>query len=82
MRFPRRDFSRCVSIAVLTMVLLAMVRSSAVLLGLGALATWLVGVMATTSYMHLSAIWLFLGAMLNWDQLFPPRRHPSRGYSS
>jgi hypothetical protein len=67
-------------LAVLAMVVHAMARSSAVLLGLGALATWLVGVAATTSYMHLSAIWLFLGAMLNWDELFPPR-YPSRAYS-
>ena len=53
------------------MVLKAIARSSAVLLGLGALGTWLMGVMATTCYMPLSAIWLFLGAMLCWDGLFP-----------
>jgi hypothetical protein len=60
-------------LAVLVMALRAITRSSAVLLGLSALGTWLVGVMATTSYMPLSAIWLFLGAMLCWDRLFPPR---------
>jgi hypothetical protein len=62
-------------LGVLVMALRAIVRSSAVRLGLGALATWLVGVAATTSYMPLSAIWLFLGAMLCWDRLFPPRSH-------
>jgi hypothetical protein len=58
-------------LAVLIMVLKAIARSSAVLLGLSALGTWLMGVLATTSYMPLSAIWLFLGAMLCWDGLFP-----------
>jgi hypothetical protein len=62
-------------LAVLLMVLRAITHSSAVLLGLSALGTWLVGVMATTSYMPLSAIWLFLGAMLCWDQLFPHQYH-------
>jgi hypothetical protein len=59
-------------LGVLGMALRAIARSSAVRLGLGALGTWLVGVGATTSYMPLSAIWLFLGAMLCWDRLFPP----------
>ena len=59
-------------LAVLGMVVGAIARSSAVLLGFCALGTWLVGVAATTSYMPLSAIWLFLGAMLCWDRLFPP----------
>jgi hypothetical protein len=62
--------------AVLVMVLRAVARSSAVLLGMSALATWLVGVAATTSYMPLSAVWLFLGAMLYWDRLFPARLQP------
>jgi hypothetical protein len=62
----------CLAIlAVLVMALKAIARSSAVLLGAGALGSWLVGVAATTSYMPLSAIWLFLGAMLSWDRLFP-----------
>jgi hypothetical protein len=59
-------------LAVLGMVLKAVVRSSAVLVGMCALGTWLVGVMATTSYMALSPIWLFLGALLSWDRIFPP----------
>ncbi len=58
-------------LAVLVMALRAIVHSSAILLGLSALGSWLVGVLATTSYMPLSAIWLFLGAMLCWDRLFP-----------
>jgi hypothetical protein len=58
-------------LAVLVMALKAIARSSAVLLGWSALGSWLVGVAATTSYMPLSAIWLFLGAMLSWDRLFP-----------
>src|SRR5262249_10115515 len=56
---------------VLVMVLRSIVRSSAVLLGLCTLGTWLVGVAATTSYMALSAIWLCLGVLLSWDLLFP-----------
>lgn len=57
--------------AVLVMVLRSLARSSALLLGLCTLGTWLVGVGATTSYMALSAIWLCLGVLLCWDQLFP-----------
>ena len=60
-------------LAVLAMVVRAIARSSAVLLGLCTLGTWLVGVAVTTSYMPLSAIWLFLGALLSWDRLFPTR---------
>lgn len=60
-------------LAVLAMVLHAIARSSAIVLGLCTLGTWLVGVAATTSYMPLSAIWLFLGALLSWDRLFPTR---------
>ena len=59
------------------MALRAIVGSSAVLLGLCSLGTWLVGVGATTSYMPLSAIWLFLGALLWWDRLFPTRPDPT-----
>ena len=55
------------------MVLRAIARSSAIVLGLCTLGTWLVGVAVTTSYMPLSAIWLFLGALLSWDRLFPTR---------
>ncbi|WP_406693551.1 hypothetical protein V5E97_21185 [Singulisphaera sp. Ch08] len=57
---------------VLMMALRAIVRSSAVLLGLCTLGPWLMGVGATTSYMSLSAIWFCLGLMLCWDRLFPP----------
>jgi hypothetical protein len=56
---------------VLGMVLRSILRSAAVPLGLSALLSWLVAVALTTSYMPLSAIWLFLGAMLSWDDLFP-----------
>ena len=69
-------------LAVLGMALTAIFRSSAVRLGLGALGTWLVGVGATTSYMALSAIWLFLGAMLCWDRLFPPGSARAMDYQS
>jgi hypothetical protein len=64
-------------LVVLAMAVQAIVRSSALLLGLAALGTWLVGVGATTSYMPLSAIWLFLGAMLRWDRLFPRPAAPA-----
>jgi hypothetical protein len=60
-------------LAVLAMVLHAIARSSAIMLGFCTLGTWLVGVAVTTSYMPLSAIWLFLGALLSWDRLFPTR---------
>jgi hypothetical protein len=66
-------------LAVLAMVVRTIAHSSAVLLGFSALCTWLVGVAATTSYMPLSAIWLFLGAMLRWDRLFPPPAGPVLG---
>jgi hypothetical protein len=69
-------------LGVLGMALRAIFRSSAVRLGLGGLGTWLVGVGATTSYMPLSAIWLFLGAMLRWDRLFPPGSPRSTVYPS
>ena len=58
-------------LAVLAMAVGAIARSSAVLLGLCALGSWLVGVVVTTSYPHLSPIWLFLGVVLSWDRLFP-----------
>ena len=59
-------------LAVLAMTLHAIVRSSAVVLGFCALGTWLVGTLVTTSYLALSPIWLFLGALLSWDHLFSP----------
>jgi len=58
-------------LAVLGMAVGAIVRSSAVLLGLCALGSWLVGVVVTTSYCALSPVWLFLGVVLSWDRLFP-----------
>jgi len=58
-------------LAVLGMAMGAIVRSSAVLLGLCALGSWLVGVVVTTSYCALSPVWLFLGVVLSWDRLFP-----------
>lgn len=51
----------------------AVARSSAAALGLGGLLAWLVGVTVTTSYMHLSPLWLFLGVLLEWDRIFPGR---------
>ena len=58
-------------LAVLAMAVGAIARSSAVLLGLCALGSWLVGVVVTTSYFPLSPVWLFLGVVLSWDRLFP-----------
>ena len=58
-------------LAVLAMAVGAIARSSAVLLGLCALGSWLVGVVVTTSYVSLSPVWLFLGVVLSWDRLFP-----------
>ena len=58
-------------LAVLAMAVGAIARSSAVLLGLCALGSWLVGVVVTTSYFSLSPVWLFLGVVLSWDRLFP-----------
>jgi hypothetical protein len=60
-----------VMLGVLAVVLRAIVRSGAIVIGLSALGTWLVGTVLTTSYMALSAIWLFLAVLLSWDQLFP-----------
>lgn len=60
-------------LAVLAMAVRAIARSSAVLLGLCVLGTWIVGVGVTTSYMALSAIWLCLGTLLCWDHLFSAR---------
>lgn len=59
--------------AVFLMAVTAIGRSSADAVGLAGLFAWIVGVTATTSYMHLSAVWLFLGALLSWDTIFPKR---------
>jgi hypothetical protein len=58
-------------LGVLSLTLYAIARSGAVVLGLCALGTWLVGIVLTTSYWPLSAIWLFLAVLLSWDRLFP-----------
>ncbi len=60
-------------LVVLAMISRALFFSSARLLGLVALGVWTVGVTLTTSYPHLSSIWLFLGALLEWDRIFPAR---------
>lgn len=63
-------------LGVLGAAVLAIGRSSARAAGLGALFAWLVGVTVTTSYLALSPVWLFLGAALVWDQVFPPSLVP------
>ena len=57
----------------LIMVLRAIVRSSARLMGFSCLLAWLAGVVLTTSYLPLLPIWLFLGVLLNWDWIFEVR---------
>jgi len=57
---------------VLWMISLAIWRSSSKVLGFASLAVWTFGVTVTTSYPHLSGVWLFLGALLEWDGIFPP----------
>jgi hypothetical protein len=63
---------------VLIIVLTAIARSSARLVGLGCLGVWLVGVTLTTSYLPLLPIWLFLGVLLAWDRIFPVRASAGR----
>ena len=58
---------------VLMMILHSIARSAAWVLGLVSLAVWTFAVTLTTSYPHLSSIWLFLGALLEWDAIFPRR---------
>jgi hypothetical protein len=55
------------------MVLRAIVRSSARLMGFSCLVVWLAGVVLTTSYLPLLPIWLFLGVLLGWDKIFEVR---------
>jgi hypothetical protein len=57
----------------LAMVLRAIVRSSARLVGFSCLLAWLVGLVLTTSYLPMLPIWLFLGVLLNWDRMFEAR---------
>jgi hypothetical protein len=58
---------------VLIMVMRAIVRSSARLVGFSCLGAWLAGVVFTTSYLPLLPIWLLLGVLLGWDRIFQPR---------
>jgi len=58
---------------VLIMVLRAIVRSSARLVGFSCLGAWLGGVVLTTSYRPLFGIWLLLGVLLGWDRIFQAR---------
>jgi hypothetical protein len=57
----------------LALVLRAIVRSSARLMGSSCLLAWLVGLVLTTSYLPMLPIWLFLGVLLNWDRIFEAR---------
>lgn len=52
------------------LVLRAVRRSAARLVGFTAFAAWIVGVILATSYYPLSAIWLFLALLLAWDRVF------------
>jgi hypothetical protein len=60
-------------VLVLIMILRAIFRSSAHLVGLSCLAVWLAGVIFTTSYLPLLPIWLFLGVLLGWNRIFQVR---------
>lgn len=57
--------------AVLAMAVRGVLRSSEVALGAGAFLAWGVGVTVTTSYLHVIPVWVFLGALLEWDRIFP-----------
>jgi hypothetical protein len=63
---------------IMFMVVRAVVRSSARILGVTCLMTWLAGLLLTTSYMALLPIWLFLALLLEWDRIFPTRPPASR----
>jgi hypothetical protein len=54
-------------------------RSSARIVGAASAGVWVVGVTVTTSYMALSPIWLMLGALLVWDEIFPGAGAGARG---
>jgi hypothetical protein len=58
---------------VLIMILRAIVRSSARLVGFSCLAVWLAGVIFTTSYLPLLPIWVFLSVLLGWNRIFQVR---------
>lgn len=66
-----------VLLLLLWIVVRAILRSSARLMGFSGLAAWLSGVVLTTSYVPLSPIWLFLGVLLIWDQAFERRVAPT-----
>jgi hypothetical protein len=55
---------------VFVMIVQAILRSSARLVGFSCLGAWLAGVVFTTSYGALLPIWLFLGVLLGWDRVF------------
>lgn len=59
-------------LVVLGLVARAIIRSSRRMAGFACLLAWLAGVILTTSYISLSPIWLFLGALLLWDHIFDP----------
>jgi hypothetical protein len=60
-------------VLILIMILQAIARSSARLVGFSCLAVWLAGVVFTTSYLPLLPIWLFLGVLLGWNRIFQVR---------
>jgi len=49
----------------------AVARSSARNVGAACLMAWSIGVVVTTSYLSLVALWAFLGLLLTWDCVFP-----------
>ena len=51
----------------------AVMKSSAKTLGIVAMGIWWIAITVITSYVHLSAVWLFLGFLLEWERVFPPR---------
>lgn len=59
-------------LAVFGVMLNAIIRSGSRMVGLACLMAWSAGVILTTSYISLSPIWLFMGALLLWDHLFAP----------
>lgn len=59
-----------VLLAILGMILAAVIRSSCRAVGLACLMAWMCGVILTTSYISLSPVWIFMGALLLWDRLF------------
>jgi hypothetical protein len=65
----------------MTLVLRAVARSSARLIGFTCLGAWTFGIVLTTSYPSLLPVWLFLGVLLSWDRIFVVRRQVSPGAS-